>query len=96
LSSARAVSVAMGLFDGGKLDQRRFTVTGYGDTKPLVPNDTVEGRARNRRVEIVIQQKLGEDVKEELATLRHENPRAYEEVRDTLMKRFDLRPDEIF
>lgn len=96
LSSARAVSVAMGLFDGGKLDQRRFTVTGYGDTKPLDPNDTAEGRARNRRVEIVIQQKLGDDVKEELATLRQENPRAYEEVRDTLMKRFDLRPDEIF
>ena len=29
-------------------------VVGYGKTKPLAPNDTPEGMARNRRVEMVL------------------------------------------
>lgn len=56
LSSARAISVAEELFADGRLDQNRFSVTGYADTRPLVPNDTPEHRAKNRRVEIVIHQ----------------------------------------
>jgi chemotaxis protein MotB len=27
---------------------------GYADTKPLVPNDSAENRARNRRVEVIV------------------------------------------
>ncbi|MCB5160906.1 flagellar motor protein MotB [Marinomonas algarum] len=56
LSSARAISVAEELFATGQLDQGRFAVTGYADTRPLVANDTSARRATNRRVEIVIKQ----------------------------------------
>ncbi|ETI58317.1 flagellar motor protein MotB [Marinomonas profundimaris] len=56
LSSARAISVAEELFSTGQLDQSRFAVTGFADTRPLVPNDTSSHRATNRRVEIVIKQ----------------------------------------
>ena len=96
LSSARAVSVAHGLFGEGQIDQERFTVAGYADTRPLVSNTTAAGRARNRRVEIVIRQGLGDDVKEKLEILRAEDPSLYEEVRQELIERFELSPDEIF
>lgn len=56
LSSARAISVAEELFVSGQLDEGRFAVTGYADTRPLVPNDSAQNRALNRRVEIVIKQ----------------------------------------
>ena len=32
----------------------RVSVVGYGDLRPLAANDTARGRARNRRVDIVI------------------------------------------
>ena len=54
------------------------------------------GRARNRRVEIVIRQGLGEGVKDKLEILRAEDPVLYEEVRQELIERFELSPDEIF
>jgi len=96
LSSARAVSVAHGLFEDGALDQRRFTVTGYADARPLVPNDSPEGRTRNRRVEVVIQQGLEGDVKNDLDALRNADPAGYEQVRTELMQRFNLKADEVF
>ncbi len=96
LSSSRAVSVAHGLFDEGALDEQRFTVTGYGDTRPLVANDSAPGRSRNRRVEIVVHQGLGEELTEELESLKQEDPAAYQEIREELMERFELAPDEIF
>ena len=34
----------------------RFVVEGHGDAHPLVPNDTSENRAQNRRVEVTIRQ----------------------------------------
>ncbi len=72
LSSSRAISVAHGLFEDGAIDERRFTVAGYADSRPLVPNDTAEGRARNRRIEIVIRQGLGNEVKSDLDALRQQ------------------------
>ncbi len=96
LSSARAVSVAHGLFIDGVIDPERFTVAGYADTKPLVSNSTGAGRARNRRVEIVIRQGLGDDVKEKLEILRAEDPSLYQEVRQELIERFELSSDEVF
>jgi hypothetical protein len=36
------------------LPRERFSVAGYAETKPIASNDTVEGRAKNRRVDIVI------------------------------------------
>lgn len=96
LSSARAVSVAHGLFGDGALAEDRFTITGHADTKPLVSNETAAGRARNRRVEIVIHQGLSDDVKQELEVLRAEDPDAFNRVRQELIDRFELSPDEIF
>ncbi len=59
LSSARAVSVLHHLLDGQLLDPERFEVKGLAETRPLMPNDTLENRARNRRVEIVIRSQDG-------------------------------------
>lgn len=56
LSSSRAVSVAQELLKTGELEPTRFSVVGLGQTQPLAPNDTAENRARNRRVEIVVEQ----------------------------------------
>jgi chemotaxis protein MotB len=60
LSSARAVTVVHAMLSNAALDEERFLVQGYADSKPLVPNDTKENRALNRRVELIIQR--GEDV----------------------------------
>ncbi|MCR9261850.1 MAG: flagellar motor protein MotB [Pseudomonadaceae bacterium] len=96
LSSARAVSVAHGLFEDPELDQERFTITGFADTKPLVSNANAAGKARNRRVEVVIHQGLGADVKNDLEILKNEFPATYENVRQELIQRFELSPEEIF
>lgn len=53
LSQARALSVAQYLNAQG-VDQRRFSVIGYGKTRPVASNATPEGRAANRRVEIYL------------------------------------------
>lgn len=53
LSSARAVNVLHYLTDFGA-DEKRFSVAGYADTRPFYSNDTAEGRAYNRRVDIII------------------------------------------
>ena len=96
LSSARAVSVAHGLFEDPELDQERFTITGFADTKPLVSNANAAGKARNRRVEVVIHQGLDADVKNDLEILKNEFPATYENVRQELIQRFELSPEEIF
>jgi len=56
LSTDRAVSVIQ-LFESiGNIESARLSAVGYGDTRPIAPNDTPENRARNRRVEISIVQ----------------------------------------
>lgn len=54
LSAARAAAVAEELFIAPEMDEGRFMVVGHSSTKPIVDNKTAEGRARNRRVEIII------------------------------------------
>lgn len=61
LSSSRSVSVAMELLKTGELDPELFSIVGKGETQSLVPNDTDENRARNRRVEIVVEQGRNDD-----------------------------------
>jgi len=56
LSSARAVSVAHELMKYRDIDPEKFVVVGYGEIRPMEANDTEANRARNRRVEIVIEQ----------------------------------------
>ena len=53
LSAARAVNVLHNLTDFGA-QESRFSVAGYADTRPVFSNDTAEGRAYNRRVDVII------------------------------------------
>lgn len=55
LSAARATSVVHWFINRNNLPLERFTVQGFADSRPLVPNDSDENRATNRRVELVIQ-----------------------------------------
>jgi chemotaxis protein MotB len=52
LSAARAIAVVTELLASGQLDTRRIVASGHADTLPLVPNDSEQNRAKNRRVEI--------------------------------------------
>ncbi len=56
LSGGRAASVTRELLKSGMLKKERFVINGYADTKPIADNSTSEGRATNRRVEIIIVQ----------------------------------------
>ncbi len=54
LSSARAVTVLHSMLRNKSIAQDRVEVQGFADTKPLEDNATPQGRAKNRRVELVI------------------------------------------
>jgi chemotaxis protein MotB len=54
LSTARATAVARYLQDRAKVDPARLVAAGYGEFHPIASNDTVENRALNRRIEIVL------------------------------------------
>lgn len=53
LSSARAINVLHYLTDFGAQEDK-FSIAGYADTRPIYSNETEEGRAYNRRVDIII------------------------------------------
>lgn len=63
LSAGRAVSVVHDLIDLSRIPSGRFGVEGLAETRPVAPNDTLENRARNRRVEIRLLQ--GDDLEAE-------------------------------
>lgn len=52
MSKARAQRVKRHLMEQG-IDDSRLESEGYGETRPVAPNDTEDGRAQNRRVELV-------------------------------------------
>ncbi len=54
LSSARATHVVQWMTEHFEVDPSRFAVVGYGQYRPVVSNDTEQGREQNRRVEIVV------------------------------------------
>ena len=54
VSAARAVTVVHELLDDGQLALDRFVVEGHGEAHPLLPNDSAENRATNRRVELTV------------------------------------------
>jgi OmpA-OmpF porin, OOP family len=54
LSIQRAESVRLYLVSKG-VDGARITAKGFGDTKPIVSNDTAAGKAKNRRVDMIIE-----------------------------------------
>jgi chemotaxis protein MotB len=53
LSTGRAVAVLVLLHEQG-VDPTRLAAAGYGEFHPIGKNDSEEGRAKNRRVDIVI------------------------------------------
>lgn len=54
LSTARATAVARYLQDAAKIDPKRLIAAGYGEFRPVAPNDKPESRALNRRIELVL------------------------------------------
>jgi len=54
LSAARAISMMELMANQFHVDRQRVSIVGFADTAPQKPNDTAEGRASNRRVDIVI------------------------------------------
>ncbi len=54
LSTARATTIVSYLLTHFRLSPDRLSAAGYAEYRPTAPNDTVEGRARNRRVDIII------------------------------------------
>ena len=54
LSIARAVGVVNYFIETGKINPRRLSAVGYGESRPLAANNSPVNRAKNRRVEIVL------------------------------------------
>ena len=54
LSMARAGSVAEYLLRATSIDPKRLSTMGFGEYRPLTSNNTVQGRRKNRRVEIIV------------------------------------------
>jgi len=53
LAAARAINVLKAMVDAG-MPPGRISAASFGDTRPVVPNDSPEMRAQNRRIEIII------------------------------------------
>jgi len=54
LSVARAIGVARFIIDEKGIQEDRVSVSGFGEHRPIDSNDTEQGRANNRRIEITI------------------------------------------
>jgi chemotaxis protein MotB len=54
LSVARAVNVVKYFAEVSNIDPHRLSAVGYGESRPVVANDTASNRAQNRRVEILL------------------------------------------
>jgi chemotaxis protein MotB len=59
LSAARGISMLNNFADHFGVSRSRMAIVGYADTVPVDSNDTAEGRARNRRVDVVFLSQLG-------------------------------------
>jgi chemotaxis protein MotB len=54
LSTARALAAVRFLQDRAAVDPKRLGAVGYGEFHPVSPNASAEGRAKNRRIEVVV------------------------------------------
>lgn len=87
LSVARALAVAHELYGDPRIDQSRFRVIGYADTKALVPNTTRENRIKNRRVEIIVTKGKDKESLDKIKATSEDDPES---------QLIDLRPTDIF
>ncbi|GJL67762.1 MAG: hypothetical protein NPIRA06_03970 [Nitrospirales bacterium] len=69
LSTARATTVLRYLIEQTGMNPNQFSATGYADRRPVMTNETEEGRAQNRRVEIVLYPERVVQDNETVATL---------------------------
>ncbi len=74
LSAARSIAMLKTLTERFDVKEDRLAVAGYADRVPLGSNDTPEGRARNRRVDIVLLNRLSTlpETKAASGTSRHQ------------------------
>lgn len=69
LSSVRAMTFMKYLLSiNASLNPARFSAIGYGEYRPIAPNDTAENKQRNRRVEILIARTLSFNPNEGVST----------------------------
>lgn len=61
LSQERAESVQQYMINAMRIPSYRLIAVGYGETRPVASNETESGRARNRRIDIVIKPNLDAD-----------------------------------
>ena len=54
LAAARSASVVQAFAANGTISEERLEAISYGESRPVEPNDTADGRAKNRRIEIEI------------------------------------------
>lgn len=66
LSAARAASVLDELVRTSQIHESRLSIAGYASQRPLVSNDTLEGRSQNRRVDIVVLDRGREGLRDRL------------------------------
>lgn len=60
LSTKRATAIVTILRDNPNIDPQNLTAAGRGEYAPIASNDTPEGRAKNRRIEVILTPKLDE------------------------------------
>ncbi len=58
LSQTRAEAVMDHMIKELRIPSSRLTAIGYGETRPVANNETTEGRARNRRIDVVIKPRI--------------------------------------
>ena len=75
LSSARATTVARYLAEHDDVSASRLSAAGLGEFHPIAPNDSREGRARNRRVDLVVLFPQGPALRDQPITARAADPR---------------------
>jgi chemotaxis protein MotB len=78
LSAARAVAVTEQMLAITQLPPKRVSVSGFADTHPQADNNTWEGRAQNRRVEIIVKQPLAESQTDIIRELEQNNSEGIE------------------
>lgn len=60
LSTKRATSIVQILRENSNIDPQNLTAAGRGEHSPIASNETAEGRAKNRRIEVILTPKLDE------------------------------------